>query len=176
VADQEREKSDDERRLVRRRNQLAIGVAVAAWYGMHPPQAVNLPHADITGRIVAAFYEVYAELGYGFSEVVYRRAVAIVLRHNGLDAIEERMISVMFRGSAIGTFYADITVSGVVLVEVKASSTIEKYAEAQILNYLKAAGGGIGLLLNFGREATYRRFAMGDDPIDSLPALRAQHR
>jgi GxxExxY protein len=91
----------------------------------------------------------------------------------GLDVTEERMISVMFRGSIIGIFYADMVVAGVILVEIKASGTIEKYAEAQILNYLKAAGRGIGLLLNFGREPSYKRFAMGDDPINSLPSLRS---
>jgi GxxExxY protein len=146
--------------------------AALAMYHQHE---VNLPHADITDRIISAFYEVYRELGYGFSEVVYRRAMAVVLRQSGLEVIEEAMISVTFRGSTIGIFYADLVVAGVILVEIKASSTIEKYAEAQILNYLKAAGGGIGLLLNFGRETTYKRFAMGDDPTNSLPALRTAH-
>jgi GxxExxY protein len=141
---------------------------------MHHQHEVDLPHADITDRIIGAFYDVYRELGYGFSEVVYRRALAIALRQNGLDVSEERMIAVTFRGSNIGTFYADLVVAGAILVEVKASSTIEKYAEAQILNYLKAAGGGVGLLLNFGREATYKRFAMGDNPTNSLPGLRSE--
>ena len=83
----------------------------------------------------------------------------MVLRQSGLDVTEERKISVIFRGSISGTFYGDIVVGGVVLAEVKVATAIEKYAEAQILNYLKAAGGGIGLLLNFGREAAYKRFA-----------------
>ncbi len=104
----------------------------------------DLPHADITGRIIAAFYEVYRELGYGFSEVVYRRALALVLRQSGLEVSEARTISVTFRGSVIGIFYADMVVGGIILVEIKASSTIEKYAEAQMLNYLKAAGGELG--------------------------------
>lgn len=129
------------------------------------------PHADITQRIIGAFFEVHRELGYGFSEVVYRRAVSIVLRSAGLEALEETLISVLFRGTVIGTFYADIVVGGVVLVEVKAGATIENHAQAQILNYLKAAGGGVGLLLNFGREATFKRFVMGD-PTNSLPTLR----
>jgi GxxExxY protein len=141
---------------------------------MHRNHRVDLPHADVTDRIIRAFYDVYRELGYGFSEVVCRRALALVLRQYGLEVTEERAISVTFRGSIIGLFHADMVVAGVVLVEIKASSTIEKYAEAQILNYLKAAGGGVGLLLNFGREATYKRFAMGDDPINSLPVLRSQ--
>jgi GxxExxY protein len=140
---------------------------------MQQHHEVDLPHADITDRIIGAFYDVYRELGYGFPEVVYRRALALVLRQLGLEVAEERSISVTFRGAIIGIFYADMVVAGVILVEIKASSTIERYAEAQILNYLKAAGGGIGLLLNFGREATYKRFAMGDTPIDSLPSLRS---
>lgn len=57
-------------------------------------------------------------------------------------------------------------------MEVKAAATIENYAQAQILNYLKAAGGGVGLLLNFGRLATFKRFVTGD-LTNSLPALRA---
>jgi len=143
---------------------------------MQRQHEVHLPHADITEQIIGAFYEVHRELGHGFSETVYRRATTIVLRHKGLDAVEEHLLSVKFRGSVIGTFHADIVVAGLILVEVKVSSTIEKYAEAQMLNYLKAAGGGIGLLLNFGREPTYKRFAMGENPTDSLPSIRTQHR
>jgi GxxExxY protein len=122
--------------------------------------------------VIGAFYAVNRELGYGFSENVYRRATAVVLRQDGLETIEERLITVTFREKLIGTFYADIVVAGVVLVEVKAAATIENYAQAQILNYLKAAGGGVGLLLNFGRQASFKRFVMGD-PANSLPALRA---
>jgi GxxExxY protein len=155
---------------------IRSGSLVAHRVRMHHRHDVSLPHADITDRIIGAFFDVHRELGHGFSEQVYRRAVAMVVRQSGLDATEEQMISVTFRGSIIGTFYGDIVVGGVVLVEVKVATAIEKYAEAQILNYLKAAGGGIGLLLNFGREATYKRFAMGDDPSDSLPVLRAQRR
>ena len=136
-----------------------------------PAHVQPLPHADITERIIAAFYAVYRELGYGFSEHVYRRALGVVLRQDGLDAIEERTLYVTFRGFIIGTFHVDIVVANVVLVEVKAANAIENYAQAQILNYLKAAGGGVGLLLNFGKEATFKRFVMGD-PTNSLPNLR----
>jgi GxxExxY protein len=133
----------------------------------------GLPYKEITDRIIAAFFEVYRELGYGFSEHVYRRAIALVLRQAGIDTVEEQAITVVFRGSIIGTFYADVIVAGVILVEIKASNAIENYAQAQTLNYLKAAGGGIALLLNFGKEPTFKRFAMGDTR-NSLPALRAK--
>jgi GxxExxY protein len=131
------------------------------------------PHCDITQRVIAAFYVVHRELGYGFTENIYRRAMAVALREDGVEATEERAMTVVFRETLIGTFYADIVVAGVVLVEVKATATIEGYAEAQILNYLKAAGGGVGLLLNFGRQASFKRFVMGD-ATNSLPGLRPQ--
>lgn len=60
----------------------------------------DFPHKEITGRIIDAFYQVYRELGYGFSEAIYRRATVIVLRDWGLDAVEEQMITVSFRGES----------------------------------------------------------------------------
>ena len=126
---------------------LCVGAPVARGSGVDEQTERPFPHSDITERVIAAFYAVNRELGYGFSENVYRRATAVVLRQDGLETIEE-LITVTFREKLIGTFYADLVVAGVVLVEVKAAPAIENYAQAQILNYLKAAGGGVGLLLN----------------------------
>ena len=151
------------------------GACVALGSGVNEQTELTLPHSDITDRVIAGFYVVHRELGYGFSENIYRRAISIALRDDGLDAIEEQSITVTFRGRLIGSFHADIVVAGVVLVEVKAAATIENYAQAQILNYLKAAGGGVGLLLNFGRQASFKRFVMGD-ATNSLPALCAKPR
>ena len=90
----------------------------------------------------------------------------------GLEAIEERQIKVVFHGALIGTFSVDIVVDGKVIVEIKAAREIEARDEAQILNYLKCAGGGTGLLVNFGPTLTYRRFVMGN-PDANLPNLAA---
>ena len=76
-----------------------------------------------------------------------------------------------FRNQIIGDFYADIVVNGTILVEVKTAAQIEDYAKAQILNYLRCAGGGVGLLLNFGKRPEFKRFVVGD-PHNSLPQLR----
>jgi GxxExxY protein len=154
---------------------LRVGPFVARDCGVDEQNERPFPHSDITERVISAFYVVHRELGYGFSENVCRRATAVVLRDDGVEATEEQSISVAFRQRLIGTFYADIVVAGVVLVEIKAAPTIENYAQAQIMNYLKAAGGGVGLLLNFGRQASFKRFVMGD-PGNSLPALRARER
>src|SRR3954467_13505955 len=106
---------------------------------MEQPDGSNLAHAAVTRTILGCFFEVYRELGYGFSEAVYRRALGMVIRESGLSAIEEVPLSVFFRGAVIGRFYADLIVEGVVLIETKAAANIETYAVAQLLNYLKAA-------------------------------------
>ena len=75
-----------------------------------------------------------------------------------------------FRGHCIGTFRVDLIVNRTILIEVKGTAEIQSYAQAQLLNYLKAAGGGVGLLLNFGHRPQVRRMVMGD-PANSLPLL-----
>jgi GxxExxY protein len=128
------------------------------------------PHADLTRRIIEALYQVFRELGHGFAEKIYRRAVAIVLREMGLEAIEEREIEVHFHGAVIGTFKPDIVVASAIIVEVKAARELEARDEAQLLNYLKCAGGGVGLLVNFGNTLQHKRRVMGD-PEANLPNL-----
>jgi GxxExxY protein len=127
-------------------------------------------HAEITHAIIRAFYDVLHQLGHGYSEKIYRRAVAIVLRERGLEATEERHIALHFHGTRIGVFYVDLVVEGRVVVEIKAARDLQPRDEAQILNYLKCAGGGVGLLVNFGHELKYKRFAMGN-PSANLPNL-----
>ena len=133
----------------------------------------ELAHADVTDAIISSFFDTVRELGHGFNEPVFRRAVAIVLREKGHHAEEEVVLTVPFRGAIIGSFRADLIVDHVVLVEVKATPILEPYQEAQLLNYLKAAGGGVGLLLNFGRTAAFKRLVSGD-PFNSLPNLRSK--
>jgi GxxExxY protein len=129
-----------------------------------------LAHAKLTWAIIGAFFKVFDELGHGYSEKIYQHALAIVLRERGHEAIEERRITVFFHGAMIGEFYADIVVDGRILIEIKAGQAIEPWHEAQILNYLKSAGGGIGLLVNFGHDVKYKRFVMGN-PEAGLPNL-----
>ena len=133
--------------------------------------ASTLVHGELTGRILDCFFDAYGELGHGFSEAVLRRAMAIVLQESGMQVVREAPLEVWFRGRSIGTFYADLIVDRTVLIEIKASATIEGYAVAQTLNYLKVAGGGVGLLLNFGHKPEFKRLVMGE-PSNSLPLLK----
>jgi GxxExxY protein len=129
-----------------------------------------LPHGDLTNRILACFFEAFGELGHGFSEAVLRRGLAIVLEQAGLEVWQEAEMQVHFRGKRIGLFYADLIVERTVLVEIKGTVDVEPCAIAQTLNYLKAAGGGIALILNFGRQPKFKRLVMGD-PLKSLPLM-----
>jgi len=115
-------------------------------------------HSGLTDKIIGVFYEVYNELGPGFLESVYANAMILALRQAGLTAEQERPVTVRFRGSVVGDFRADIVVEGVVLCELKAVSVLDSSAEAQMLNYLRATGIEVGLLLNFGKEPKIKRF------------------
>jgi len=95
------------------------------------------------------------------------------LREKGLAVWVSAQIDVFFHGQNIGRFYADMVVDATVLVEIKAGQALDGYAQAQLLNYLKGAGGGVGLLLNFGRRPEYKRMVLGD-PTQSLPRLRGE--
>ena len=79
-----------------------------------------------------------------------------------MDVGRKVAIEVCYRGRSIGVFYPDLIVNQTILVEVKATASIENFAIAQTLNYLKVAGGGVGLLLNFGHKAESQRLVMGD--------------
>src|ERR1043166_8856901 len=101
-----------------------------------------LPHFELTRAIIGAFYRVFNELGHGYSEKIYRRALVIVLREMGLEAVEEQELTVRFHGRVVGVCYFDIVVNGKILIEGKVGDSVEMRDEAQTLNYLKCAGGG----------------------------------
>ena len=109
-----------------------------------------LLHKEITERIIEACYEVANELGAGFLESVYEKALLVALREKGIDAASQVPMAVSFRGQNVGEFFADIIVESKVVVEVKAVKRLLPEHSAQVINYLKATGMEVGLLVNFG--------------------------
>jgi GxxExxY protein len=134
------------------------------------PSHPTLYLAPLTYEISVAFHDVVHELGIGFGESVCQNALAIVLRDKGLLVETSYPFKVPFRGREIGMFEADMVVERLVIVEVKVATRVEDWAKAQLLNYLKCAGGGVGVLANFGNPPQFRRFVMGH-PAVSLPTL-----
>jgi GxxExxY protein len=120
-------------------------------------------YSDLTEKIIAAYYEVYNELGYGFLEKVYEEAMVLVLRSRGIEVRQQVSLPVWFRGVKIGSYDADLIVEGIVIVELKASRNLESSHEAQLLNYLRSTEIEVGLLLNFGPRTQVRRFAFENE-------------
>ena len=121
-------------------------------------QASKLDHADLTERIIGVFFDVYNELGCGFLESVHEEAMSMALVASGLRVERQRPVTVWFRGSRIGDFKADLIVEGCILLARSMDVTYEK----QLLNYLRATNLEIGLILNFGPRAEFRRLAFSN--------------
>jgi len=116
-----------------------------------------LLHRETTDRILKSFYEVFNELGDGFLESVYENALFLALKDSGLKVERQKDIPVLFRGANVGDFKADIIVEDRIIIELKAIQHLDKIHEAQVINYLKATGIEIGLLINFGPRPEFKR-------------------
>ena len=114
-------------------------------------------YGDITGKIIKCFYNVYDELGNGFLESVYEKALMIELKEIGLKCVNQQSLNVFYKQQLIGDFIADIIVEEKIIIEVKAIAKLTPKHEAQIINYLKATGIKLGLLVNFGEELEFKR-------------------
>ena len=125
--------------------------------------STNLKHQELTEKIIGVFFDVYNELGHGFLESVYEEAMRIALTENGLEILTQVPTPVWFRGHEIGDFRADIVVNGKVLLELKAARSIDLAYEKQLLNYLRATEIEVGLLLNFGPKAEFRRLVFENE-------------
>ena len=112
---------------------------------------------ELTDIIIGAFFTVYNTLGYGFLEKNYENALLIELRKHGLTVEQQKPLSVHYDGVVIGEYFADIVVNNAVIIELKAAEAIRKEHTAQVTNYLKATGIEVGLILNFGPAAEFKR-------------------
>lgn len=118
-----------------------------------------MEHREITGTILEASFEVINELGAGFIESVYEKALTVALVQKGMEVQTQHRLNVQFRGVIVGEFCADMVVNKTVIVELKTVRAIAPDHKAQIINYLKATGITTGLLLNFGNpKLEYYRF------------------
>ncbi len=118
---------------------------------------LELKHKDLTEKIIKVFYKVYSKLGYGFLEKVYENAMMVEFKRAGISAVEQAPIKVLYDSLIVGEYFADILVEDKVIIEIKASKSISKENEAQLINYLKATGIKVGLLLNFGPKPEIKR-------------------
>jgi GxxExxY protein len=116
----------------------------------------------VTERIIGCAMVVSNTLGSGFLERVYENALAHELRKAGLGVRQQHGVVVMYDGIAVGEYAVDLLVEGAVLVELKALRALNEVHYAQCMNYLRATGLRLCLLLNFGNpRLAIKRFVLG---------------
>lgn len=112
-------------------------------------------------EIVGAAIRVWKSLGHGFLEKVYENALAIELRNRECRVEQQKPIKVYYEGHVVGDYLADIVVNDSILLEIKCAKAIADKHVAQTLNYLKATGIRLGVILNFGPEGLeHKRLVM----------------
>jgi GxxExxY protein len=116
-----------------------------------------MKHKELTSKIIECAFKVHKNLGFGFLESVYQNALAIELSKAGLQVDKEKRLLVDYNGQVVGDFLADIVVEETVIVELKSVKEIHPAHEAQLVNYLKATGMELGLLINFWKKVEIKR-------------------
>ena len=113
-------------------------------------ETVLVKDDHVTEKILQSALKVSRTLGVGFLEKVYENALMVELSQIGMKASQQKSMQVEYLGQVVGVYVADIIVNDEVIVELKSGKEIEKFHQAQLLNYLKATGLRRGLILNFG--------------------------
>ena len=132
---------------------------------------------SLTERVIGAILEVSNLLGAGFLEKVYERAWLQELGLRGMRATAQASFAISYKGHYIGEYYADILVEDVLVVELKCVERLAHDHTAQCLNYLRASGRSVCLLVNFQRpQAEWRRIVLGyqtPEPVETVPTPAA---
>ncbi len=112
---------------------------------------VDLIFKDESYAIMGACFEVYKDKGCGFVEPVYQECLSIELQHQGIPSIEQQQLDLFYRDQKLThIFKPDFVCFGKIIIEIKAVQSLVAEHRAQVMNYLKATGYTLGLLVNFG--------------------------
>jgi GxxExxY protein len=114
-------------------------------------------YKELAFAIVGAAIEVHNQLGPGFLEAIYRKALICEFIARGISFEEEKVLPVYYKGQLIGEYKADLVVDGKIILELKAVSAISRAHEAQALHYLAATGLRLAIILNFGANSLQQK-------------------
>ncbi len=127
-----------------------------------------MKHSDITEKIIKAAYTVHNTLGFGFLEKVYQNALAIEIQKAGMNVQQEHPIAVYYENIIVGEYFADLVVDEKIILELKAVKELSPAHETQLVNYLKATGVEVGLLINFGHSVKVKRKVLTNINLKSV--------
>jgi len=104
----------------------------------------------LSEKVIACAHTVMYELGAGFLEAVYEKALAVEMEEQGIGFVRQHPLDVCYKGRLVGTYQVDLIVENELILELKAVAATNDKHKAQLLNYLRATGLNVSLLLNFG--------------------------
>ena len=115
-------------------------------------------YKDLSYKVIGLAMDVHRKLGHGFLEKVYENAMMVLFRKAGIRATQQAPIKVYFEGEVVGSYIADILVGEKIILELKALDKLTGAHRAQTLNYLKATGLRLAIIINFGgKRLEYER-------------------
>jgi GxxExxY protein len=115
-------------------------------------------HSDITAEILGAAFEVHKNIGTGFVESVYQKAMIVECGIRSIETESEIELPVFYKNAKVGSRWADLLIKKKVIVELKAVTELNDTQLAQAINYLEAFNLEVGLLINFGSKSMqYKR-------------------
>jgi GxxExxY protein len=121
----------------------------------------NIIHKELSYKIIELALEVHNELGCGFLEKVYENALMILLDREGIPSKQQAPANVYFQNKVVGQFFADILVDNKIILELKTVDAISDVHNAQVLNYLRATGIKLGLIMSFAKPRfEYKRLVL----------------
>lgn len=126
----------------------------------------------VVGVVVAAFFAVHRELGHGFADAIYQRALALELASRGLHLEQDPAIAVYYKGTRVGQQRVPFIVEGRVLVDLRATARLDPAEERQLGHALRASACEAGLLLHFGVAATFRHVERAGPFVPAYPPVR----
>lgn len=106
-------------------------------------------YKELSYEIVGILYEVYNELGYGFKEIYYERAIRKCFVEKGIKFKEQIPFRLSFKGKVIGTFYLDFLVDNSIILEIKKGKYFSKKNIEQVNEYLRITGRKLAIIANF---------------------------
>jgi GxxExxY protein len=121
----------------------------------------DILYKELSYKIVGLAMQAHTELGFGFMEEVYQNALMVLLKESEINAVSRFPIKVRFHGHTVGDYFADILVDHSIILVLKAHENLLSFHRAQTLNYLKATGLKLAILLNFGKiKLEYERLVL----------------
>ncbi|MEK7479482.1 MAG: GxxExxY protein [Patescibacteria group bacterium] len=112
----------------------------------------DLVYPELSYEVVGILFDVYNELGYGYSEKHYQRAMAESLRKRFIPFKEQVYVPLRFQGEIISKFFCDFVIDDKIIIELKREGRFSRQYVGQVNNYLKSSGVKLAILVNFGKD------------------------